>query len=78
MLATMAVTSDALPVLPEKRRPGRPRVAEPRTVSVTTCVTAREYDRLYHVATACGLPISQVVRRAVVVMTRPRPDQEGR
>jgi uncharacterized protein (DUF1778 family) len=66
---TPPVTSDALTVLPEKRR-GRPRAAEPLDIPISTRLSARQYDAVYAAATATDLSISRFLRNAVVLTAK--------
>ena len=50
------------------RRRGRPRVAEPRTASVTTWLPPKQADRLIQVANARNVSVSSLVRSAVVIV----------
>jgi len=77
MLATMAVTSDALTILPEKRRPGRPCAGPDRLdIPISTRLSARQYDVVYAAATASDLSIARFIRSAVLLTatrTVPKP-----
>lgn len=50
----------------ETRRPGRPRVAEPRS-TVSTWLPASVHDQLIQVAQAREMPVSALVRHLIIL-----------
>lgn len=52
------------PPAPERRR-GRPRVAEPRTVSLHVRLTERQFDQISCYCLRHNAPVTEVIRRWV-------------
>lgn len=72
----MSITAKSITWLGAAETPsrgGRPRVATPVDVQVSTRLTPADYDQLVARATARGLSVAAFVRTAVLVQLRPRP-----
>lgn len=53
------------------RKPGRPRLAEPRNVTVTTVLTEQEYHAVWREAKSSGQSISSALRSMVLARRVP-------